>query len=473
MSISRLRARMDDERGAVAVIVAILLVVLGGSAAMAFDMARLRHERHMIQAAVDLGSLAGADLLPVSTPAGAAIAENIARQVAVQNAPELATSGLTIDFACVVSDPEMDGGGNSFDLGFACGPNGGTGTWTNWTMRGGKAIHACYPNAGDLCNTIRLTASSTVDYYFAPLIGHDSGSTGAVRAAACKGYCGQSASPLDVVLVVDRSRSMTPFDMENLRDAIANPTSAEDSILEFYDDDEVMIGLLALPYKSSDPCAIPNQTQVYPPSNPTVWDIAQLQTGYRDPDGSLDIGNDLVRKVLCLQQPPPQPWSFNLTPNTGGHTDHGDPIARAQQLLAASRPEVPDVIILFADGEANQPGNSNPCNYANVRATAAKDAGTTVFSLGYGAAGAGCSTGTGRDGGSSPFYRQPATAFLAAVASPFPNGTPSTDDFPNGCGIDENRDGDFYFCESRGEDLQDVFKRIAVQSIQRSRLLNF
>jgi hypothetical protein len=53
------------------------------------------------------------------------------------------------------------------------------------------------------------------------------------------------------------------------------------------------------------------------------------------------------------------------------------------------------------------------------------------------------------------------------------NGVASTDDVPGGCGINENLDGDYYFCESRGEDLEDVFRQIAVQSLRRSRLLNF
>jgi hypothetical protein len=460
----------------VAVIVALLIVVLGGSAAMTFDLARLRHERHLVQAAVDFGSLAGAAYLPVSDPPGAAIAEAAAREIAINNAPQLEDAGLTITFACVISDPEGDGPSGSFDFGFACGPNGGTGTWTNWIVRGGRAYHLCYPNAGDLCNTITLTASSSVDYYFAPLLGFETGDTGAVAASACKGYCGQSASPLDVVFIIDRSRSMSDADMENLRDAIADPSPAEDSILEFYDPNEVHIGLLALPYKvNGDECGMPDRTQIYPPPNSTIWDIAPIQGGYRS-GSTLVLGNDLVQKVLCLKRPPPSFGSFNLTPSTGGHTDHGDPIARAQAMLASQgRPDAPDVIILFADGEANQPGNSDPCKYANDRATSAKSAGTTVFSLAYGAAGAECTigVGTGRDRSGSPFYRKPATAFLAAVASPFPNGDPSTDDVPYGCGINENKDGDFYFCEGRGEDLQDVFKRIAIQSLQRSRLLNF
>ena len=60
-------------------------------------------------------------------------------------------------------------------------------------------IHDCNPFAGDKCNTIRLSTSNSIPYYFAPVIGINTGTTGAVTAASCKGACGAASSPLDVV----------------------------------------------------------------------------------------------------------------------------------------------------------------------------------------------------------------------------------------------------------------------------------
>lgn len=466
MTFRRARARMDDERGVVAVMVALLMVVLMGSAAMTFDMARLRHERHTIQAAVDLGSLAGAGFLPVSDATGAAAAEAAARAVAIQNSPELATSGLTISFACVVAAPVSD----SFALGFACGPGGG-GTWTGgWTVRAGKALHDCNPYGGDLCNTIRISASSTVDYYFAPFLGFDQGSTGAVRAAACRGFCGQASSPLDVVFVIDRTGSMSTTDIANLKDAIVDTSAAEDSVLEFYNPADVRIGLVALPYKSSsNPCAV-STTQAYrypaPAADLPRWQVTGLSGDYRTGSGTINPSSALVQAVQCLQRAGSTNVTVNGRSDNHGHTNHGEPMLQAQALLNQGRPEAPDVIIFFADGESNQPYGFNPCTYAVNSAASAKTAGTTVFSLGYGASGARCQY----DGGS--WANAWATRFLSTVASPTATG-PSTDDVPGGCGAGENTDGDFYFCESRGEDLDAVFRQIAVQSIQKSRLLNF
>ncbi len=453
----------------VALTVAILMVVLAGSAALTFDLARLRHERHLIQAAVDLGSLAGATLLPVSTPATAAAAEATARQIAVQNAPKLASAGLSINFACVVSDPEGNGGGDAFDLGFACGSHSWTG---GWTSRGGKAIHACDPYTGIVCNTIRMSASSVVPYFFAPVLGFDQGNTGAVRAAACQGYCGQSESPLDVVLVIDRTSSMSVSDIANLKDAILDTSTAEDSMLEYYDPSDVSIGLVALPYKSSsNPCAI-STTQTYrypaPTSDLPRWQVVGLSNDYRLPGGALNPGSTLVQDIQCLQRAGSTNVTVNGRSDSHGQTNHGEPLRQAQALLNQGRPDAPNVIVFFADGESNEPYGFSPCSYAVTSATNAKAAGTTFFSLAYGAVGARCQYDTGS------WANAWATRFLSTAASPFTaTGLPSNDNQPGGCATSENADGDFYFCESRGEDLQDVFKRIAVQSLQRSRLLNF
>lgn len=462
--LRRTQARLADERGAVAVIVALLMVVLLGSSAMLFDLARLRHERHVLQGAVDLGSLAGAGFLPARGAAAAAAVEAAATDVAVANAPQLSGGALGLEFGCVVSDPEGDGGNDSTDLKFACGPAGGGG-FGGWVSVGGKALAPCNPYGGDLCNTITLTASNEIDYFFAPILGINSGNTGAVNATACRGYCGQPSAPLDVVFVIDRTRSMSDADIANVKDAIADPSAAEDSVLEFYDPDIQRVGLVALPYHDpGNPCVV-NQVQVYPNTAPSTWQLAQLSANYRNDDGSLNVGDPLVQMVACLQAPQ---GMLDVTPSGAGHTDHGDPIAAAHAMLDTGD-DVPDVIVFFADGESNQPSNMQPCQYAVDAAAAAKAdgmQGILVISLGYGAGGKVCNQDTTGYAGRS------ATSFLADVASEGET-IPTVDDAPGGCAPSENTDGDYYFCESRGEDLEVVFRQIAVAAIQRTRLLNF
>lgn len=473
MNLLRLRARAQDERGVVAVIVALLLVVLGGSAALTFDLARLRHERHLIQAAVDLGSLAGAAYLPVSDVAGAAIATAAAEEIAIKNAPQLETLGLEITFACVVEGS----GGEESD---ACGPAEGTEEWgSGWTVKGGRAIHDCNPNIGDLCNTIRVRASSTVDYYFAPLIGFDEGSTGSVAAAACKGTCGPAAVDLDIVFIVDRSRSMSDGDVANVRNALANNSAEADSVLELYDPDHVHIGLVALPYKNQSNCNVGTaSTQTYPALVPDLWQVVGLSDDYRGPDNRLVPASTLVSRIQCLQRA----GSITVRPFSGvGHTDYGDPLHAAQSILdndPNARDDAEDVIVFMGDGEANQPFRTEqPCAYAVEHAGYAKAAGTTVFSLAYGA-GAPGGGGSGENptcsSDDSGFWRDAvATTMFAAVASPRLDGGPTDDNDPGGCAADENTDGDRYFCEERGENLRDVFLQIVEETVQYTRLLNF
>lgn len=50
--------------------------------------------------------------------------------------------------------------------------------------------------------------------------------------------------------------------------------------------------------------------------------------------------------------------------------------------------------------------------------------------------------------------------------------TNSTDNEPDGCAANENIDGDNYFCESGSADLAPVFRRVAIATIKRSRLID-
>ncbi len=129
-----MRERLKDERGAIAVLAALTIVILFAAVAFVIDISRLYHERQVLQNAVDFGSLAGAQDLPVQGSAQANVASAIARTVAIANAPQVATSGLTIIYQCVVGDRNSDGIPDPEDIPFVCGP---TGTWTSgWTAQG-------------------------------------------------------------------------------------------------------------------------------------------------------------------------------------------------------------------------------------------------------------------------------------------------------------------------------------------------
>lgn len=85
---------MRDESGAVVVIVAIVMAVLLGLAAVAVDQGYLFDTRHQLQAAADAAALAGCSTLIETSNAGQADAA--ARDYAARNASG-AGSGLTVD----------------------------------------------------------------------------------------------------------------------------------------------------------------------------------------------------------------------------------------------------------------------------------------------------------------------------------------------------------------------------------------
>jgi hypothetical protein len=338
-------------------------------------------------------------------------------------------------------------------------------------------LHDCNPYIGDKCNTIIVRASNNVPYFFGPVIGATHGNTGTVSGASCKGFCGEPSKPLDVVIVLDRTASMTPADLANAKNAAL-------SVLSFYDSSLQYVGLVGLPYHN--PATMPgdlvpgcsvNSTQNYPaPPPPDRWMLVPISNDFSSGGGGLNASSRLVRTINCLRLPNNPTITYNGGPAPQSHTDLGDPLYQATNMLRASRANVPDAIIFLSDGEANHPEpqnnglNVNPCNYANTAASTAKNTyGISIYTIGYGIANARC---TNDDSG--PFNNVFATRLFASMASPDPvTGNPSTDNLPGGCAVNENNDGDFYFCESGSSDLEPVFRQIAAAALERARLIDF
>jgi len=452
------RGRMSEEGGAVVVLFALLLTVLFAAVAFAVDLSRLYHERQVLQNSVDFGALAGARMLPAQGAAQGATASALALRVTLDNAPQLAPGQISIRYRCIVGDRDGDGAPDLEDVPYVCGPT--TGAWAagDWRTKRGRSSHACDPFAGDKCNTISVSTSNTVDYAFAPVIGVDQGSTGAVNAASCNGSCGAARSPLDIALVLDRTGSMTASDIVNMKNAAL-------SILGFYDSSEQWVGLVALPYGSAaNKCGVADP-QNYPDSNYADWQSIPLSRDFSNADGTLNTSSQIAQRINCLQRTGSPRINVNGRNWTNdGHTNLGDPLDAARGMLALQgRASVPDVIIFETDGQANQPHGYNPCNYLNSKATIAKAAGQTIFTIAYGldSPPVRCTYDTG-----GLFANAYATRNLAAAA------TNSTDDVPGGCGPNENKDGDNYFCVPGSADLEPVFRQVAEASVGNARLVD-
>ncbi|MEX0786635.1 MAG: VWA domain-containing protein [Dehalococcoidia bacterium] len=449
MSLPKLVRTAHGERGQILMLSAMMLVVLLGMVAMVVDVGRFLHERQDIQNVVDAAALAGAYDLPSEVTD----AESNAMIYALANDGELDAGDVDITFRCIVGDRNGDGQPDNADIPAVCDPGG-----QSFTCFDELCVSFCSPaTGGTKCNTIYIESDKDVPYIFAPALNVFSGNTGSINAAACKGSCGGAPTgPADVVIILDRTRSMSSDDVENAKDAAT-------AVLEIFNPQfqHVALGVLP-PSEFDDDCAsIPNSEM--DETDTGDWVPVGLSNDYKNADGTLDTSSELVSVIDCLER---APFTFSTH-----QTNLGTPIdAAVDELVNNGRTGVRKGIIFLTDGEANQPGVDNPCLYAYQEAEAAKTQEIEMFTIGYGIS-SWSGTVECTDDDDPPYEDEDVTELLADMA------TESIDDAGNGgCNssseIDaENVDGDHFYCEARGEDLDFVFEAAATVLAQGVRLI--
>lgn len=449
MRTSNAKRPRKGERGQILMLAALMLVVLLGMVAMVVDVGRFLHERQDIQNVVDASALAGAYDLPNEVDD----AEDNALAYALANDSELTSGEVDISFRCIVGDRNDDGQPDDADIPAVCDPGS-----ESFTCFDDVCVAYCSPaTGGNKCNTVYIETDKDVPYIFGPAIDLFSGNTGSINAAACKGSCGGAPTgPADVVIILDRTRSMSSSDVSNAKDAA-------EAVLEIFNPQfqHVALGVLP-PSEFDDDCeSVPNSDMDDPDAG--NWVPVGLSDDFKNSDGSLNNGSELVSVIDCLER---APFTFFTH-----QTNLGDPIdAAVDELINNGRTGVRKGIILLTDGEANQPSVSAPCNYGYQAAVAAKAAEIEIFTIGYGISDWWGTTEC-TDDSSGPYEDEDVTELLADMA------TDSLDDGGNGgCNnsseIDqENEDGDHFYCEARGEDLDFVFEAAATVLAQGARLI--
>jgi len=407
------RRRRQGEGGQIIILFVLALVVIMGFASLAIDISVLRNANQNLWNALDAGALAGATQLP----ADGTNADKIARQYADANYPGGLPAGTTVAFRCVVgslgSTPRMS------DVPGVCDPGAGV----TWTCNSTICVAACDPSAGDTCNTIVLQAAATVKYNFGVAVGVDSGTTGVVVSAACKGACGtEPITPVDLVVVVDRTSSMSGVDTANAR-------SAADSVRKAYDPVRQWMGFGMLgPSTTSGGCITSPATSIGTANFPT--DLRRWV-----PVGLSGIGAPVNQDYTTSSSTFAQ--AVGCFPNSSTGTDLNDPItAAAYDLLNNGRSGVTKGIILMTDGQPNASTKAGPnyCALSMTAATAVKSSGIELFTIGFGLDGANdimCPDTSGA------WQGKKATALLAAMATNSVNA---------GCPGTSNDDGDHFFC---------------------------
>lgn len=217
-----LRWSRRRDRGATALVVALCLTLLMFAAAVSFDTANLAMKRQTLQNVTDAAAQAGASYLPNVAAAKAAANEYFHRYDR-----DLGDTSYNPDLNayCIVQSAGVKPVTGAL-VAAGCDPN--PGTTVNYTNGDGVthcddqlcAIDCTLANAK--CNALQVTANKDVPYYFAPAIGIQNGSTGAVTSVSCRNGCGSGGTPnpLDVAIIADRTPSMSNTDFDAMKKGI-------------------------------------------------------------------------------------------------------------------------------------------------------------------------------------------------------------------------------------------------------------
>ena len=435
-----IRRWLRADRGQAAPLLAMTMTAFFGMGALTVDVGYIWHEHQSVQNAVDAGALAGAQALPDN----AIEAEAKALEFVLANAPDLTSADVHISFRCLIGDRNNDGVPDPTDIPVACNPGGNA----VWFVAGGLAVSNCVPSEGDKCNVLVVTAGMDVDFFMAPVMGILNGNTGNLNAAACRGLCGGSPNtPIDLVVVIDRTGSMSSTDITNARNATRALLQAYDPALQW-----VALGFLGPSRSSGSTCGGANSPARGLAASAAQYaaaswvPVALTGTGapnneaYRNADGTVNNSSLIAKAINCFD-----------TSGTG--TNLSTPVTAARNyLLANGRPGVRKGILLETDGSPNFGGAGSSSDYtcaaAASAASAAKADGIEIVTVGFGVT----TSDTCPDGAGA--YKNVSVVHLLADMA--------TDSTYEACNDTENSDGDHFFCLPKSSQLNGIFQTAAV-----------
>ena len=432
-------------RGQAIVLFAIVLAALCGAMAIVLDVGLLRKANQDLWNSLDAGALAGVAMLP----ADATNAERLARDYVADNFPTGASpsTDLDISYRCLIG-VDKAGGPRLTDVPAVCDPPAGS----TWTCNSKICTAVCEPKAGDTCNTIVVTSPTSIDYNFGPVLDVFGGNVATKQAAACKGPCGAAPeTPVDLVMVVDRTSSMNGVDTENVR-------SAADAVRKAYDPAIQRIGYGMLgPSRATTSCTTAHDSvigQALTPTDVPRWvPVGISGTGAPVNEDYRTSTSKLAKAIGCFA-------------NSSTGTDLADPTRMATYVLdTTARKGVTTAILLMTDGQPNASTTKRAdyCQESYEAAAAAKAKGIQVITVGFGLDGSNnilCPDTSG------PWKNKYASQLLAAMA---------TNSVDAGCPGTSNGDGDHYYCvpktKGASTDLSNVFKAAVGQVAGKTKLI--
>ena len=306
-------ARRRDERGVVAILVGVLAIVMLIFAAYAVDIGMQINRKHQLNDTLDAAAQAGAYELPGSANAAKLAALRFAK---AHDPTETGALEPTVDFWCVVASKSNGTAVDTTQIPSTCNPGAAPYTVNfNYLSTGRKiscgptlcAIPCVEPTPNNAtppiaCNTIRVYQGRDVPFAFGPAGGISKGSTGTVISVACKGSCGTIApNPMDVVVVADRTRSMSSTEVGDMITGIQGMLKVMTPSQQY-----VALGAIGRAGTSStgqsSNCTLGQSTYPSTDGNSGKWIPLSFSKDYVNDSGVLQTGSPLVRATECLDQ---------------------------------------------------------------------------------------------------------------------------------------------------------------------------
>jgi len=190
------RRLRHQEGGQSLVFIALAMIVLVGFAALVIDIGRVWVAKQKLQGAVDASALVAGQDLPNSNQA---FTDALSYDGASGAKNQLGGYGMTpnapvVTFECVSHAPNYSAGATptcpTDSSSKACQPSG---------------AQSPYPSGATTCNAVNVTETATVKTTFGGIFLPSF----TVSASATSAMRGSSASPLNVYVIVDNTRSMT------------------------------------------------------------------------------------------------------------------------------------------------------------------------------------------------------------------------------------------------------------------------
>ncbi|WP_296335316.1 pilus assembly protein TadG-related protein [Reyranella sp.] len=404
-----LRRFLRNQRGSTTLIFAGMATAMVGLAGLTIDVGRAYSAKNGFDAATEAAALAGAYALQSPNANAASVQSAVNAWNAAHPAPNVTSSTATATLICVTSTANL------------------------------PSCNGTSPNA------VTVTQTATISTYFLKAFGFQSLTLASTKTAS---KAGGSATPLNVMFVLDATGSMGNSDNNCTVPGKSNPTRFECALYSIQSTLKVMpasmdkAGLMVFPGLASQYSPTSHPCPTYPSSVPYYTSTIKYQIGttldstYNDNAGALVNSSPLVQAVGN---------GTSLTPCVTNRGGQGSYLAEVLIKAQAALPIVAgtkNVIIILSDGDFNaslsQLNNQSTylkgqCDRAIAAAQAATAAGTQVFSVAYGASTSGCSSGDTHNpcttmqslaSDSSKFYTTSSTCQLNGSPNP-PSKLPS------------------------------------------------